>query len=50
LVTTAHRYGSTASERDLRLALEELLTDLDAPDTDLDSFVQVRKGYYRLRH
>lgn len=49
LLTTARRYGSVYPDAQLRLALDELVARADDPTQSRDVFVEVRKGYYRLR-
>jgi hypothetical protein len=49
LLATARRYGSTYPDRVLRRTLEELVTSPDDAAQNRDVFVEVRKGYYRLR-
>lgn len=49
LIATARRYGSTSTDRDLKNAFEAMLMSPEEPAQNLDAFVEVRKGYYRLR-
>jgi hypothetical protein len=49
LLSTARRYGSTYPDPVLRRTLEELVTSPDDAAQNRDVFVEVRKGYYRLR-
>ena len=49
LVATARRYGSTATDRDLQRTFEEMLASPEEPAQNRDAFVEVRKGYFRLR-
>lgn len=49
LLATARRYGSTFPDNVLKKTLEELIARPDDAAQDRDGFVEVRKGWYRLR-
>ncbi len=49
LLSTARRYGSTFPDVDLKKALDALIARADDPAQEHDVFVEVRKGWYRLR-
>ena len=49
MTPTARRYGSTATDRDLQRTFEEMLASPEEPAQNRDAFVEVRKGYFRLR-
>lgn len=49
ILSTARRYGSTYSDAVLKRELDSLVHESDDPAQNRDVFVEVRKGYYRLR-
>ncbi len=49
LLATARRYGSTFPDPELKKALEAVIASPDDAAQDHDVFVEVRKGWYRLR-
>ncbi len=49
LIATARRYGSTNTDRDLKTTFEAMLRSPEEPAQNHDAFIEVRKGYYRLR-
>ncbi len=49
LLATARRYGSTHPDRALKQALEAMIASPDDAAQDHDVFIEVRKGWYRLR-
>ena len=49
LLSTARRYGSTFPDAELKKALDALIARDDDPAQERDVFVEVRKGWYRLR-
>jgi hypothetical protein len=49
LLATARRYGSTYPDPVLRNTLATMIASADDPAQDRDVFVEVRKGWYRLR-
>ena len=49
LLSTARRYGSTFPDATLKKSLATLIARADEPAQDRDVFVEVRKGWYRLR-
>ena len=49
LLTTARRYGSTYPDPVLRKTIESMVASTDDAQQDRDVFVEVRKGWYRLR-
>ncbi len=49
LLSTARRYGSTYPDTVLRRTIETMVASPDDPQQNRDVFVEVRKGWYRLR-
>jgi hypothetical protein len=49
LLSTARRYGSTYPDPVLRKTIESMVASPDDAAQNRDVFVEVRKGYYRLR-
>ena len=49
LLSTARRYGSAFPDATLKKTLATLIARADDPAQDRDVFVEVRKGWYRLR-
>lgn len=49
LLATARRYGSTFPDPVLKETLQAMIADPDDAAQDRDVFVEVRKGWYRLR-
>ncbi len=49
LLTTARRYGSTYPDPALKKALAAAIASPDDAAQDHDVFVEIRKGWYRLR-
>jgi hypothetical protein len=49
LLATARRYGSTYPDPVLKQTLTTMIANADDPAQDRDVFVEVRKGWYRLR-
>ena len=49
ILSTARRYGSTYPDPVLRATMLTMLASPDDAAQDRDVFVEVRRGYYRLR-
>lgn len=49
LLATARRYGSTYPDPILKTTLTSMIASADDPAQDRDVFVEIRKGWYRLR-
>jgi orotate phosphoribosyltransferase-like protein len=49
LLATARRYGSTYPDPVLKKTLTTMIANTDDAAQDRDVFVEIRKGWYRLR-